>query len=113
MAAVGPLDALGLLWAWCAQEMSSSGSGAGRREVITAHPTPYQGRKSGGGGLEASASATPVTVWGFLGGVEIFPESCRPSEASHSPVTGRLLLESGGAAIRRGMLPVRCVFRTA
>ena len=41
--------ALGLLWAWCVQGVSSSGSGTGRREIITAHPTPYQGQKSGGG----------------------------------------------------------------
>ena len=61
----------------------------------------------------ADASATPVTVWGFPGGVGIFPGCGRPPEASQSPVTGLLLLESGGAAISRGMLAVRCVFRTA
>ena len=117
--AAGSLGALGLLWAWRAQAMSSTGSGAGRREIITAHPAPYQGQKSGGGGLEAgaSASATPVTVWGLPGGVEIFLESCRPSEASQSPVMGcprvTTPLEPGGAAISRGMSPVRCVFRAA
>ena len=40
MAAVGPLGALGLLWAWCAQGMSRRASGSGRREMITARPTP-------------------------------------------------------------------------